>query len=139
MKKLLLALATLLLSLPLMAGNLVVIGHPSVPDGISQNQVRDIFLGRSQQLPDGSTATPLEMSDSSPHKATFHSLYTGRSLSQLNAFWSQQVFTGRGQPPRSLDSVAAMRSTVASTPGALGYLPESEVDDSVKVILRPSR
>ncbi|SFC33032.1 hypothetical protein SAMN05660443_2301 [Marinospirillum celere] len=136
-KKTLLTCAALLLSLPLIAGDLVVIGHPSVPDGITQNQVRDIFLGRSQQLPNGNLATPLEMNDSSPHKATFHSLYTGRSLSQLNAFWSQQVFTGRGQPPRSLDSVAAMRSAVANTPGALGYLPASEADDSVKILLGP--
>ncbi|MFK7160282.1 substrate-binding domain-containing protein [Marinospirillum sp. MEB164] len=137
LKKLLFTLACCLISLPLLAADLVVIAHPSVPDGLSQNQIRDIYLGRNQQLPNGQQATPIEMSDNSPLKASFHTQVTGRSLAQLNAFWSQQVFTGRGQPPRSVESPAAMRAAVAATPGALGYLPASEVDASVKVLLRP--
>ncbi len=117
--------------------DVVVIGHPAGPDSLTTNQVRDLFIGRSQQLPTGASAVPLDLAQGHALREEFHSKVTGRTQAQLNAFWSQQVFTGKGNPPRTLDSTAAVKASVASTPGAVGYISATEVDSSVKVILTP--
>lgn len=126
-----------LLASPFAVADVVVIGHPAGPDALDANQIRDLFTGRSSQLPNGQAAVPLDLATGNALREEFHNKVTGRSQAQLNAFWAQQVFTGKGQPPRTLDSTAAMKATVAATPGAVGYIPASEVDASVKVLLTP--
>lgn len=117
--------------------DVVIIGHASGPDSITQNQVRDIYLNRSQQLPNGERVTAFELSAGTATRAEFHDKITGRNDAQLKAFWSQQVFTGRGQPPAELGNAAAMKASVSTTPGSIGYIDEADVDNSVKVILKP--
>ncbi len=134
MRKLLLALSFLA---PFACADVVVITNPSGPDAMDANQVRDLFIGRSKSLPNGQTADPIDLESGQALREEFHTKVTGRSQAQLNAFWSKQVFTGKGQPPRTLSSTAAVKSAVASTPGAIGYIDSSEVDDSVKVVLTP--
>ncbi len=134
MKSLLLSLS---LIAPMALADFVVITHPSGPDAMEKDQVRDLYIGRSKQLPGGQTADPIDLSGGNPLREEFHTTVTGRSQAQLNAFWSKQVFTGKGQPPRSLDSTTAVKAAVASTPGAIGYIEPGEVDGSVKVVFTP--
>ncbi len=137
MKKLSLIFAASLLASPLALAEVVVIGNPSGPDSISANEVRDLYLNRSKALPNGQSAKPFELPEGNATRAEFHSKVTGRNDAQLKAFWSQQVFTGRGQPPAEAASASGMKAQVASTPGAIGYIDSADVDDSVKVILTP--
>tara|TARA_R100000935_G_scaffold51485_1_gene77983 strand:+ start:451 stop:816 length:366 start_codon:yes stop_codon:yes gene_type:complete len=115
----------------------VVITHPSGPDAMEKDQVRDLYIGRSKQLPNGQSADPIDLESGDALREEFHSGVTGRSQAQLNAFWSKQVFTGKGQPPRTLGSTAAVKAAVASTPGAVGYVTPADVDGSVKVVFTP--
>lgn len=137
MKKLSLFFAASLLASPLTLAEVVVIGHPSGPDSISANEVRDLYLNRSKALPNGQSAKPFELPEGNATRAEFHDKVTGRNDAQLKAFWSKQVFTGRGQPPAEAGSPSGVKAMVGSTPGAIGYIDSSEVDDSVKVILTP--
>ncbi|KPQ29041.1 MAG: ABC-type phosphate transport system, periplasmic component [Marinobacter excellens HL-55] len=137
MKKLSLMFAASLLASPLALAEVVVIGHPGGPDSITANEVRDLYLNRSKALPDGQSAKPFELPEGNATRAEFHDKVTGRNDAQLKAFWSQQVFTGRGQPPEDAGNSAAVKAQVASTPGSIGYIDSADVDDSVKVILTP--
>lgn len=130
MKTTLILMATMLLS-PLALADVVIIGHPSGPDSVSENDVRDIYLNRSNSL------TPFELPEGNATRAEFHEKITGRNDAQLKAFWSQQIFTGRGNPPKEQGSGDAMKGAVASTPGSIGYIDSANVDDSVKVLLTP--
>lgn len=136
MKLSIFALCAVLAS-PFAFADVVVIGNPAGPDSLDANQVRDLFTGRSNQLPNGQAAVPLDLDANNPLREEFHTKVTGRSQAQLNAFWAQQVFTGKGHPPRTVDSTASMKATVAATPGAVGYISAAEVDSSVKVLLKP--
>ncbi|MDS1310951.1 phosphate ABC transporter substrate-binding protein [Marinobacter xiaoshiensis] len=137
MKKLSLMFAASLLVSPLAMADVVVIGHSAGPDSITENQVRDLYLNRSNELPDGQKATTFEMASGDAVRAQFHDKITGRNDAQLKAFWSKQVFTGRGQPPAEVNNAAAMKARVSSTPGSIGYIDEADVDSSVKVIFTP--
>ncbi len=126
-----------LLCSSLLQADVVIIGNPAGPDSITDNQVRDLYLNRSKALPDGQKATPFELPEGSPVRVQFHDKVTERNDAQLKAFWSKQVFTGRGQPPAEAASPAAMKARVSSTPGSIGYIDAADVDSSVKVILKP--
>jgi len=57
-----------------------------------------------------------------------------RSETDLADYWNRQYFYGV-LPPATLASTAAVLRYVAADPNAVGYVPLSEVDDSVTVVL----
>ena len=56
------------------------------------------------------------------------------SESQLKSYWSKLVFTGKGQPPRDVQTDAEMIELVAGNPNIIGYVDISSVTDKVKVL-----
>jgi hypothetical protein len=58
----------------------------------------------------------------------------GKSSSQLNAYWSKLVFTGKGTPPEKLTTDQAVIDFVAANGNAIGYVDSAKVTDKVKVI-----
>lgn len=131
MKKLLSIAILSLSSIVSAQAAVVIIGAPSAGD-ISASDAKKIFLGKGS-----SALVPFELDENNPVRTEFHSKVTNKSDAQLKAYWSKQVFTGKGNPPAKVSSAAAMKSTVASTPNAIGYIDESDVDSTVKVILKP--
>ena len=53
---------------------------------------------------------------------------------QLRAYWSQRIFTGKGQPPKTVNGSADVKKLVSENPVFIGYIDASEIDDTVKVI-----
>ncbi|MGX2040526.1 hypothetical protein ACWJKU_10400 [Methylocaldum sp. MU1018] len=51
---------------------------------------------------------------------------------QLRQTWDRKVFSGTGQAPELASTVEEMRMLISKTPGAIGYLPESEIDGTVR-------
>lgn len=111
-----------------------VIVHPSNGDSLSEQDVSQLFLGKSKAFPSGSTAVPYNLPEGDAARSAFQSGVLGREDSQLKAYWSKQIFTGKGNPPKELSS-AELKAKVASDPEAIGYIDASQVDDSVKAVL----
>lgn len=131
------ALSMLTMLSPMASAELVIIVHPGGPDSITRQQVRDIYLNRSSQMPDGQRAVAFELPAGNSMRDDFNELITERSDAWLKSFWSRQVLTGKGKPPTEMSSVSGMKSAVSSTLGGIGYLDSTLVDDSVKVVLAP--
>ena len=134
----LLALALLVTGLdaiPAAAQEVVaVVSAKSPVTTLSSSQVADIFLGKTARFPDGTQAVPIDLQEDSPARERFYDKYTGKSPAQVKAHWSKLVFTGRGQPPRQVNSTAEARKAVAENPSAIGYLDASQVDASLRVL-----
>ncbi len=110
---------------------LVVIAHPEGPVELSQNELRDLYLGRSDHW------QVLELADGHPLRQAFHQQVTRRNEAQLRAHWSRLVFTGRGTPPRQLNDPQAILGEVARAPNVIGYVEADAVTDEVRIIFRP--
>ena len=126
-----------LLSIPfsLLAEVLVVTGANSPPITLSKDQISDIFLGRITSLPDGNSVTPVDQPESNPLRDEFYLKVANKSAAQAKALWAKLYFTGRGEPPREARDDDDIKKIVNSTRGAIGYIDQSAVDKSVKVLL----
>lgn len=58
-------------------------------------------------------------------------------VTQIKIHWSKIIFMGRGTPPTALPDSMAVKRRVAEDPHAIGYIDQSQVDDSVRVLLSP--
>jgi ABC-type phosphate transport system substrate-binding protein len=113
-----------------------VVSAKSSVTALNAAQVADIFLGKTSRFPDGSPAVPIDLAEDVPERDRFYAQYTGKSAAQLKAHWSKIIFTGRGQPPRQVESGREMKRAVADNPNAIGYIDPRLVDSSVRVLAR---
>lgn len=111
-----------------------VVSAKSPVKSLNQAQVADIFLGKTSRFPDGSQAMPIDQDEESPAREKFYSHYTGKSPAQVRAHWSKIIFTGRGQPPKQVSSSAEAKKAIADNPHAIGYIDQTLVDGTVRVL-----
>lgn len=135
MKKVIYTLALLFASQSVFA-EVAVIVHPSNASSISEAEVARIFTGKMKSFPGGGQAIPINLSSNSPSTNEFNEKALNKSNSQLKAYWSKLVFTGKGTPPKEVDSDAEMLSLISNNPSFIGYIDSSAVTDAVKVVAK---
>jgi len=101
---------------------------------LSKSQIADIFLGKMTRFPDGREVEPIDQGEGSAARDEFYLKFAGKSPAQIKAFWSKIIFTGRGRPPPEVSNGVEVKKFIAKHPGAIGYIDQKLVDDSVKVI-----
>ncbi len=134
MKKLLI-ISSLVFS-QLAFAEVAVIVHPSNNNQLDEATVSKIFLGREKSFADGQSVVPLALADAAPASTAFNDAVLKKSSSQLKAYWSKLVFTGKGTPPKEIGSDEEMLKLVATNPSVIGYVDAAKVDASVKVALK---
>lgn len=112
-----------------------VVSARSAVTELSRNQIADIFMGKLSRFPNGEPATPIDQSEGSAERDEFYERYAGRSAAQMKAHWAKIIFTGRGQPPATVDGGAAVKQRLATDPNAIGYIDAKRMDASVRAIV----
>lgn len=115
-------------------GRVAVIIHPERHAELSVEEVTQIYLRRKRFWDDGAIIVPLNLPLQAPLRMRFSQLVLRQTETRLADYWNRQYFYGI-LPPATLASTEAVRRYVASDPNAIGYVPVSEVDGSVRVIL----
>ncbi|GLQ74115.1 phosphate ABC transporter substrate-binding protein [Vibrio penaeicida] len=110
----------------------VVVGNPSM-DALSAATVKKLYLGKAKSL----NIDVVDLADGDALKEEFHQKVTGKTEAQLQAYWAKRVFTGKGQPPKALPNADLVKNTVQTGNNIIGYIDETQVDSSVKVLLKP--
>jgi ABC-type phosphate transport system substrate-binding protein len=119
------------------AGELVVIVNPANKTvALTQRQLVNLYMGRTQHYPNGKFALPLDQAPDSQARQTFYRTLVGKSVAEVNAYWAKLLFTGRASPPRSLTDAEAVLQVVRENLDAIGYIDSRDLDDSVKVVGR---
>ena len=132
MKKLILVSALSLCSINAFA-DIAVIINPSNINTVDTDTIKKIYLGKSKSFSNGDKVNPVDQ-DGTSVADEFNDKVVGKSSSQLNAYWSKLIFTGKGTPPEKLASDQAVIDFVAANNDAIGYIDSSKVSDKVKVI-----
>lgn len=132
-------LRKVMLALPLCmsgmaAAEVAVIVNPSAGvDTASKEEIARLFLNKSNNIK-GVNLTPIDQAEGNAARNAFYQKVGDKTASQLNAYWSRLIFTGKGQPPDAVSDDAEAIQTVSEDPGIIGYVDASAVNSSVKVI-----
>lgn len=111
----------------------IIVSSKNANASLSNDQAENVFLGKLDAFPDGSTAVPLDL-PKGPVREEFYLKVTGKNPSQVKAYWAKQVFTGSGQPPKEVESSTDLVDLIAKNPNLVGYVEKSKVNSSVKVL-----
>lgn len=122
-------------ALPALAEIVVIVSAKSAATALTEEQASDVFLGKNSTLPGGGQAVPIDQSEGSALREQFYAKVAGKTSAQMKAYWSKQIFTGKGQAPKDAGDSAAVKVLVAGNPNIIGYVDKSAVDSTVKVLL----
>ncbi len=132
-----LSLAVSMSAMSASADVVVVVSTKSAVTRLTAEQITRIFLGKTDAFPNGGNAIPVDQAEGTTIRDEFYSKVTNKSSSQVTAYWARIIFTGDGQPPKSLQGNVTVKRAIADNPHAIGYIDKSAVDSSVRVVLEP--
>lgn len=118
---------------------LAIIGHPDSDTGvIDSHNAKKLFLGDRKAFPSGLHATPVNHAKGSPDRKEFFALVMNMPEKSYKRHWKRKIATGTMSAPAELKSHDEVLRSIANTPGSIGYIDASKVDDSVKVLMTVS-
>ncbi len=116
------------------AQDIMIITNADVPiDSITVSDVKKIFLGKKSIWENGRGINFFTMDQTVTHK-TFLKKFIRKSSAQYKIFWKKQVFSGKGEIPKSSGSDQDMVKRIASTNGAIGYVSAKADLGTVKIL-----
>lgn len=115
-------------------GPKVIINSGQEIESISRDALRAIFGMRLQSWRNDKPTRVFVLKDSHPLHQAFAKQVLNIYPHQLRLAWDRLVYSGTGQAPIQVDSEAEMLKRLKNTPGAIGYLSRSMVDDSVRTL-----
>jgi ABC-type phosphate transport system substrate-binding protein len=116
------------------ADGVVVIGHPTVKR-LDTTTVARIYTGRVIEV-DGVSITAINAHAGTSIRNRFLQLFLNQDEDKYTAYWTVRRYIGKGASPREMSTSSDIIRFVTSTPGAIGYIDESELRPGLNVLLR---
>ena len=127
--------ATVLAATPALAQDFkVVVNSANSTTELTADAASKLFLKQSAKFPNGTPAQPVDLSKSSPVRASFSKAVHGRPVSAVESYWQQQIFSGKDVPPAAKSSDDEVIAFVKATPGGIGYVSAGAATAGVKVV-----
>jgi hypothetical protein len=112
----------------------VVIGNASVKK-VDATSVFRIYTGRTSEI-DGAAIYAVNAPTGTPIRNRFLASCLQQDENRYTAHWTVRKYVGKGTSPREFARSAEVLNYVTTTPGAIGYLEESEVAPGMNILLR---
>lgn len=115
----------------------IIVNKANTVQELSLVEVKKVFLGDKSTWPNGRRITVLMLAQGLPSRAVILREIYKMPEDQLGQYFVQAAFAGKiSAPPREIASPMQMKEEVADNLGAIGYVKKTDVDNTVKVILR---
>ena len=115
--------------------DLAIIVHPDYEGGeLTEEMVKDIFLGVNTKFPSGHTAIPANHAEGRPDRKHFFEYVLKMSEQKHKRYWKRKASTGKKGAPEELDSHQEVLKWVADTPLGITYIDKTKVNDTVKTL-----
>lgn len=130
-------LVGVMLSISAWAGDVVVIVNKANTNAVDKGMMMKIYTGETTYWPDNSGPIfAIDQGEENPIRSDFYSSMLGKSAANMKALWAQNIFAGKGLPPKVVDPDAEVKKVVAANKNAIGYIRAASVDDTVKVVVK---
>jgi ABC-type phosphate transport system substrate-binding protein len=112
-----------------------VIAHKSVPiDKSEKSELLDFYTGDKSFWSNGKPVIIFDLKPRGGNRDTFYN-FLEMSPIRIKSIWMKRMLSGDADPPEFLESEDKMLQKVASTPGAIGFVGQSKVNDNVKALI----
>jgi ABC-type phosphate transport system substrate-binding protein len=113
----------------------IVVNLNNTVNNLSTPELRRIFLGERGHWPNGRRITLVMLEPGWPERAAALSTIYQMNETDFNNHFLHGLFTGEVfASPKTLATPEGVRKFIFNVPGAIGYLRETDVDKSVKVV-----
>ena len=116
--------------------NLAIVVNTNNPvDNLSTPELRRVFLGARGHWPNGRRITLVMLETGWPERAAVLNSIYQMNETDFNNHFLHGLFTGEVfVSPKTLATPEGVRKFIFNVPGAIGYLRESDVDKTIKMI-----
>jgi ABC-type phosphate transport system substrate-binding protein len=112
----------------------VIVNNANGASSVSRADLNALFLKKRVKWSDGTPAAPVNQNRKSAVRESFTTAIHGKSVTAVESYWQQQIFSGRDVPPPEKSSDADVLAFVKANGGAVGYVSDSTPTPGVKVV-----
>lgn len=112
----------------------IIVNPSNDISSMTKEQLSDLFLKKVTQWENGRKALPVDQVTSSPIREKFSKEIHEKSVTAINSYWRQKIFSGRDVPPPEKSSDADVLAYIAENADAVGYVSANAPVDKVKVL-----
>lgn len=116
----------------------VIVNKGNPASVLSQNELRPIFQTTKKNWEFGQDAIPINLLEDNPLRVEFDHAVLGLDPERVARYWTDRKVRGGARPPVRVPNSSAVLKSVATKPGAVGYVRLSEVNATVKVVAKIS-
>jgi ABC-type phosphate transport system substrate-binding protein len=111
-----------------------IIVNKSVPvKFLYKEKIIDIYTLNTQNWDNGTKIVVIDYKGENDTKSRFYD-YLDFSFNKIQKVWLRKQFSGAGMPPQTYYDYRQVIEKVASTPGAISYIPSGMVTKEVNVV-----
>mgnify|MGYP000373109736 CR=1 FL=1 len=129
--------AALGLLAPLAHAGVVVVAHAGMRK-LDVATVERIYSGKVVEL-DGQPVVPVNLPPQHPLRQRFLKDFMQRDEPSYLAYWTVRRYVGKGAPPKEVANTSDVVMHVLHTPGAIGYMEETDVPPGVNIVARGAK
>jgi ABC-type phosphate transport system substrate-binding protein len=118
------------------AEDIIVVVHKENANDIDLAYVAKIYSGAVRSWPDGNPITAIDYPEDADARIRFSAKVLNRSVANMRAIWSQNIFAGKGLPPQVVKNEDDIKRTVLLNKYSIAYLPASLVEGNMRIIAR---
>jgi ABC-type phosphate transport system substrate-binding protein len=101
----------------------VIVNSANPVDNLSLNDLKKLFLSDRSRWDTGKAVAPVMVASGAPERTAFLKIVCGMNDGDFSKYFMQAAFTGKSAtPPKEVANVAGVKSFVASSPGAIGFV-----------------
>ena len=116
-------------------GLAIIVNRSNPVQDLSFTDLRKIFLGERGHWSNGRRITVVMLDSGRPERQVVIKNVYQMKERDFNRYFLQATFVGEVfSAPKTLATPTGARKFVFNLPGAIGYVPVDDVDDSVKVV-----
>lgn len=101
---------------------------------ISEEEIKRIFLGKNKSFADGEATLAINLKSGDDTRVEFEQKVLDKTSTQVKAYWSKLIFTGKAKPIKELSSTSEIINFVAENPNAIAYIDAAKSNEKVKVV-----
>jgi len=101
----------------------VIVNGANPVDNLSMGELKKLWMSDKSHWDTGKAVAPVMLAPGAPERTAFLKMVCGMNDGDFSKYFLQAAFTGKSAtPPKEVGSASSVKSTVAASPGAIGFV-----------------